>query len=131
MKYMKILPKVFYILGFVFEYALPILLFGFVTPLVHGKLEEGLTIVGCIAIGVIGVIALIKIKKAAKEWDKGICRAVVLAVLKAVPLVVLSLFTNWLCTYIALFTTYLWRIIPIFILGCIFDMVAEYLEVKE
>ena len=128
---MKILPKVFYIVGFILEYAVPLVLFGFVTPLVHGKLDEGLTTVGIIAVCIFGFICLGKVKEAVKGWDKGIARAVILAVIKAVPLVVLSIFVQWLSGFIVALTTYLYRIIPIFILGCIFDMTAEYLESKE
>lgn len=128
---MKILPKVFYIVGFILEYAVPLVLFGFVTPLVHGKLDEGFTTVGIIAVSIFGFICLGKVKEAVKGWEKGIARAVILAVIKAVPLVVLSIFVQWLSGFIVALTTYLYRIIPIFILGCIFDMTAEYLESKE
>lgn len=127
---MKVLPKVFYVIGFVLEYAVPLLLFGFVTPLVHGKLDEGLTTVGIIAVAIFGFILLGKVRGAVKEWDKGICRAVILAFIKAVPLILLSIFTSWLSTFIVALTTYLYRVIPLFILGCIFDMTAEYLESK-
>ena len=128
---MKVLPKIFYIVGFTLEYVIPLLLFGFVTPLVHGKLDEGFTTVGLIAVGIFGFICLGKIKEIVKQWKKGIGRAVILALIKAVPLIVLAIFTNWLSTFIISFTTYLNRVIPLFIAGCTFDMTAEYLESKE
>jgi hypothetical protein len=128
---MKILSKVFYVLGFILEYVIPILLFGFVTPLVHGKLDEGLTTVGIIAVAALALILLGKIKTAVLEWDKSLFRAIILSAIKAVPIIVIALALNWLGPFIDTLTTYMWRIIPLFIIGCFFDMAAEYLDAKE
>jgi hypothetical protein len=128
---MKILPKIFYVLGFLLEYVVPICLFGIVTPLVHGKLDEGLTTVGIIAVVILGFIMLGKIKKAVKEWKKGLCRAFILAFIKAIPLFVVAIFLHWLAPFVNTLLTYMWSIIPIFIVGCAFDLVAEYLDSKE
>ena len=128
---MKILPKIFYIIGFLLEYVIPICLFGIVTPLVHGKLDEGLTTVGIIAIVILGFIMLGKIKKAVREWKKGLCRAFILAFIKSVPLFVIAIFLNWLAPFVNTLLTYMWSIIPLFIVGCAFDLIAEYLDSKE
>ncbi len=125
------MPKVFYVIGFILEVVVPLLLFGFVSPLVHGKIGEGLTTVGIIIVSIFGFVCLGKLKSRIKAQDKSIKRAVVLAVLKAVPLIIFSLIVGYLSEFIISLTRYLYKIIPIFILGCTFDLTAEYLESKE
>jgi cytochrome c biogenesis protein CcdA len=127
----KILPKVFYTVGFILEVVIPLLLFGFVSPLIHGKINEGLTTVGLIVISIFGFICVGKFKTKVKTWDKSLKRALILALIKAIPLIVLSLFVGKLSHFMMSLTTYLYRIIPIFTLGCLFDLTAEYLESKE
>ena len=128
---MKILAKVFYVIGFVLEYVIPILLFGLVTPLVHGKIDEGLTTVGIIAVAVLALILLGKIKAAVLQWDKGLLRALILAIIKAVPIVIIAIALNWLGPFVEKLTTYMWRVVPLFIIGCFFDMTGEVLDAKE
>lgn len=128
---MKWLPKVFYVIGFTLEYIVPLLLFGFVSPLVHGKLDEGLTTVGAIGVTIIGLILLGKIKERVKTWDKSLIRAIILSFIKAVPLFIFAIFLRWLVPFVDSLLTYMWRIIPPFICGCFFDMAAEYLETKS
>ena len=128
---MKWLPKVFYVVGFTLEYVIPLLLFGFVSPLVHGKLDEGLTTVGIIGVVILGFILLGKIKAAVKEWDKSLLRALILSLIKAIPLFIFAIFLRWLIPFVDSLLTYMWRIIPPFVCGCFFDMAAEYLEVKN
>jgi hypothetical protein len=128
---MKWIIRILYVLGFVLEYVVPVLMFGLVTPLVHGKLNEGLTVVGFIAISILLVIALIKCRDRVKSWDKGLLRAGVLALIKAVPLFVFALLLSWLLPMIMELRTYLWRIIFPFTVGCFLDIVAEYLEARE
>lgn len=128
---MKWLPKMLYVIGFTLEYVVPLLLFGFVSPLVHGKLDEGLTTVGAIGVVILGLILLGKIKDAVKEWDKSLIRALFLALIKAVPLAIFCIFLRWLAPFVQSLLTYMWRIIPPFVCGCFFDMTAEYLEAKE
>lgn len=127
---MKWTPKLFYVLGFIFEYVIPVLLFGLVTPLVHGKLDEGLTTVGVIAVAVLALILIGKIKSAVEKWEKGIVRAIILSFLKAVPLFIFAIFLRWLIPFTESLLLYMWRIIPMFILGCLFDTIGEYLDSK-
>ena len=118
-------------IGFVLEYVIPILLFGLVTPLVHGKIDEGLTTVGIIAVAVLALILLGKIKAAVLQWDKGLLRALILAIIKAVPIVIIAIALNWLGPFVEKLTTYMWRVVPLFIIGCFFDMTGEVLDAKE
>lgn len=128
---MKWIIRIFYIVGFVLEYVVPIFLFGLVTPLVHGKLDEGLTVMGILTLCIAGVIVLIKCKNVVIKWEKGVIRALVLASMKAIPLIVFSFVVNWLSAFALALTSYMWRIIPIFIVGVIFDITAEILESYE
>lgn len=128
---MKWLVRIFYLLGFILEYIVPIFLFGIVTPLVHGKLDEGLTAIGVIAICIAAVIALLKFNSLVRQWDKSSLRAVVLAAIKAIPLILFVVFVEWLRDFAIILTTYAWRIVPIFLVGLIFDITAEILESKE
>lgn len=128
---MKWIIRALYVFGFVFEYVIPILLFGLVLPLVHGKINEGLTLVGVIALCVLGVIFLVKARDRVKQWEKGLVRAAVLSAFKMVPLLVFALLMNWLLPFIVELRAYLWRIIFPFTIGCFLDMLAEYLEAKE
>ncbi len=118
-------------MGFTLEYVIPLILFGFVTPLVHGKLDEGLTTIGIIAVVVLAFIILGKIKGAVKGWKKGLARAIILSLIKATPLIVFAIFLRWLAPFVDSLLTYMWRIIPLFISGCLFDMVGEYIDSKE
>lgn len=128
---MKWISRICYLIGFVLEYILPICLFGLVTPLVHGKIEEGLTTVGALAVVVLAFILIGKIKSAVKEWKKSLLRAIILALLKAIPLIAFALVIHYLSPFIDRLQEYLWRIVPIFCAGLIFDVLGEYLSVKE
>lgn len=128
---MKWLVRIFYLLGFILEYIVPIFLFGIVTPLVHGKLDEGLTAIGVIAICAAAVIALLKFNSLVRQWEKSSLRAVVLAAIKGIPLILFVAFVEWLRDFAIILTTYAWRIVPIFLVGLIFDITAEILESKE
>ena len=128
---MKWISRLFYVIGFILEYVVPICLFGVVTPLIHGKLEEGLTTVGALAVVILAFIIIGKIKDIVKEWKKSLGRAIILALLKAVPLVAFALVVHFLAPFIAKLQEYIWRIVPIFSVGLIFDVVGEYLDTKE
>lgn len=128
---MKWMIRIFYLIGFTLEYIVPILLFGVVTPLVHGKMDEGLTVMGILALCIASVIALIKFGATVRKWEKGVYRALILALMKAIPLIVFSALVGWLRDFAAALTTYMWRIIPIFIVGLLFDITAEILDTKE
>lgn len=128
---MKWISRLFYVIGFILEYVVPICLFGVVTPLVHGKLEEGLTAVGALAVVILAFIIIGKVKDIVKEWKKSLGRAIILALLKAVPLIAFALVIHFLAPLIDKLQEYVWRIVPVFSVGLIFDVVGEYLDTKE
>lgn len=128
---MKWIIRALYVLGFILEYIIPVLLFGLVTPLVHGKLDEGLTLVGVIAVCILGVVLIRKMRDRVREWKKGLWRAAALAAFKALPLIVFALLLNWVLPMIVELRAYFWRIIFPFSVGCFLDILAEYLDSKQ
>lgn len=125
---MKWVYRILYLIGFALEVVVPICLFGAVTPLVHTETKDSLTAVGLIVAAVFVCILLGKIKGAVKEWKKGVLRALLLALIKAVPVAVLCVAMYYVIPILVRFTEYTWRIAPIFAIGLGFDVAAEVIE---
>jgi hypothetical protein len=128
---MKWLYRLLYFAGFILEVVVPLLMLGIVTPLVHGTISEGLTTMGMICLAVFSFILVGKMKQKVKEWKKGVGRALLLATLKIIPVVLFCLSIHYVTPFIVRLQDYAWRIIPIIALGLIFEIVAEALEASE
>lgn len=127
---MKWVYRILYVIGFVLEVVVPICLFGMVTPLVHTETKDSLTAIGLIVAIVFVCILLSKFKGMVREWKKGVLRALLLAVIKAVPVIVLCLALYFILPIIVRFSEYAWRIVPIFVIGLGFDVAAEVIETR-
>lgn len=115
----------FAILGFTFTYAVPILLFGCVIPFVRGELERGLTSMGIFALCVLIIIGIGRLKKRIKEWKPSLARGILNSLFRAVPVVIIAVFLEWLIPFANDLLLYWYRIIPFFIIGCIFYVLEE------
>jgi hypothetical protein len=128
---MKWLYRLLYLVGFILEVVVPILMVGTVSPLIHGTPKEGLTAVGIICVAVFAFILVGKLKGKVREWKKGVLRALLLAVLKLIPVIVFCIVLNFVAPFILRLKDYAWRIIPIIVIGLGFEVVAEVLEANE
>ena len=128
---MKWVYRLLYVIGFSLEVVVPILMFGVVTPLIHGTPKEGLTAVGMICVAVFAFILIGRIKERVREWKKGAGRAIVLALLRLIPIIVFCVAIHFIAPFVLKLKDYAWRIIPIFIIGLVFDVTAEVIEANE
>lgn len=128
---MKMLSRICYVLSLVCSYVIPFALFGFVSPLVHGKLDEGLTAVGLIGIIIIALILIGKFKKKVKDWADGIPKAIIEPILNAVPLIIIAVLVDRLAPFIDALQVYLWRVVPCFIVGAFLEILSRILWRKE
>lgn len=115
----------FAILGFIFTYGIPIALFGCVIPFVRGELERGLTSMGIFALCILILIGINRIKKRVKEWKPSLLRGIINSIFRAVPVAIVAVCLEWLIPFANNLLLYWYRIIPFFIIGCIFYTLEE------
>ena len=127
---MKWIYRGFSVAGFVFEYVLPIILFGKVIPYTHGEIAAGLTAAGVIAVCILAIVVAKRIKESVIRWDHGLPRGIVLSLIEAVPIVLVALFLRWLAPAISGILEYWLSIIPFFIVGRLFYIFAEIVYEK-
>lgn len=125
---MKWVVRILYVLGFTFTYTLPFVLFGRVIPYTKEGIGKSLTTCGILALCIFAFIVIGKIKDRIKEWKKGAPRALVLLVLRAVPVVIITIFMRWLEPFITSMISYWYDMLFIIPVGWIFDVAAEILE---
>lgn len=128
---LKIKHLVLPCIAFVFQYVIPVLLFGNVIPFTHGAVKAGLTASGYIA----GGILLFFIINKAKEWlhskPKGLVRGIILSLFPISIWVIVNVTLGAIERFLASFISY-WHYVIIFIvIGRIIYVVDEALAEKE
>lgn len=117
--------------AFAFQYVFPILLFGRIVPYTRGELAAGLTAMGIIALCVLLLVFVKKIKESVIRWEHSVKRGVVLSLIESIPVVLIALFLRWLAPSVAAILEYWFDVIPFFIIGRVFYCIAELLYEKE
>ena len=128
---MKWICRLLSVLGFTFEYIIPIILFGGVIPYTHDGAKAGLTKMGYIAIGVIFFVFSKKIKEVVLQQDKGLTRALILSAFPIVAWVLISLGLGMITTFVASLTVYWNRVLIFIILGRICHVVEETISDRQ
>lgn len=122
---MRIYSHILSVIGFLFQYIVPIVLFGNVIPYTHESLEAGLTVMGYIAIAVLILILSGKLKEKLQHMHKGLVRALLLSLFPIAYWLIVKIGINYLLSLFVALTQY-WGYIIIFILiGRLFYILGE------
>lgn len=122
---MRIYSHILSVIGFIFQYIVPIVLFGNVIPYTHESLEAGLTVMGYIAIAVLILILSGKLKEKLQHMHKGLVRALLLSLFPIAYWLIVKIGVNYLLSLFVALAQY-WGYIIIFILiGRLFYILGE------
>lgn len=125
---MKVWSYILSGIGFIFQYIVPIVLFGNVLPYKH---EAGLTVMGYIAIAIILIIISGKLKDKLHEMPKGVVRASLLSLFPIAYWVIIKIGVNYLLNLFVALARY-WGYMIIFILiGRLFYIISELIYDKK
>lgn len=117
--------------GFIFQYIIPILLFGNVVPFTHGTVQAGLTVAGYIAGGILLFIIINK----AKEWlhskPKSLARGITLSLFPIAIWLVINIGLEGVYNFLNSFINYWHYVIVFIIIGRLFYITDEALCEKE
>ena len=128
---MKIYSYILSTIGFIFQYIVPIVLFGNVIPYTHESLEAGLTVMGYIAIAIIVLIVSGKLKDKLHEMSKGLVRALLLSLFPITYWLLAKIGINYILNLFIALAQY-WGYIIIFILiGRLFYIISELVYDKN
>lgn len=112
-------------IGFIFQYIIPIVLFGNVIPYTHESLEAGLTVMGYIAVAITILILSGKLKDKLHGMKKGLVRASLLSLFPIAYWVIVKIGINYLLNLFVALARY-WGYLIIFILiGRLFYIISE------
>ena len=119
---MKIYSYILSSIGFIFQYIIPIMLFGNVIPYTR---EAGLTFVGYIAIVIIILIASGKLRGRLHEMPKGLVRALWLSLFPIAYWFIIKIGIDYIMKLFVSLANY-WGYVIIFIfLGRLFYVIGE------
>ena len=128
---MKVYSNILSGIGFIFQYIIPIILFGNVIPYTHGSLSAGLTKMGYIAVAIIVIVICGKLKNKLHEAPKGLVRALLLSLFPIVYWVIAKIGINCILNLFASLARY-WGYLIIFILiGRLFYVISEIIYDKD
>lgn len=128
---MKVYSNILSVIGFIFQYVVPIFLFGNVIPYTHESLEAGLTVMGYLAIAIIVLILSGKLKNKLHEMPKGLVRALLLSLFPVAYWLIVKIGINYLLNLFVALAQY-WGYIIIFILiGRLFYVISELIYDKK
>ena len=122
---MKMYSYILSTVGFIFQYVIPILLFGNVIPYTHESLEAGLTAMGYIAVAIVVIIVSGKLKDKLHEMSKGLARALLLSLFPVAYWLIAKIGINYILNLFISLAQY-WGYLIIFILiGRLFYIISE------
>lgn len=122
---MKIYSYILSTVGFIFQYVIPIVLFGNVIPYTHESLEAGLTVMGYIAVAIVILIVSGKLKDKLHEMPKGLVRALLLSLFPVAYWLIAKIGINYILNLFISLAKY-WGYLIIFILiGRLFYIISE------
>lgn len=127
----KIVKLLLPCLGFLFQYIIPIILFGNVIPFTHGAIKAGLTASGYIACGVLLFILIRKLKEWLHSKPKSLTRGIILSIFPIAIWVIVNIGLGAVERFIASFIGYWHYVIIFIIIGRLFYIADEALADKE
>lgn len=128
---MKVYSNILSIVGFIFQYVVPIVLFGNVIPYTHESLEAGLTVMGYLAIAIIVLILSGKLKNKLHEMHKGLVRALLLSLFPVAYWLIVKIGINYLLNLFIALAQYWGYIIVFILIGRLFYVISELIYDKK
>lgn len=117
--------------AFIFQYIIPILLFGNVIPFTHGVVKAGLTAGGYIALGILAFITINKLKEYLQRKPKSLTRGIVLSLFPIAIWLIIDIGLGAVQRFVNSFVSYWHYVIIFIIIGRIFYTIDEALAEKE
>ncbi len=124
---MKYWRYVLLLFGFLFQYIMPIVVFGMVIPYTHGTMKAGLTGAGIVAIAVIALALSNKLKDQLKTQPKSIVRGIILSLFPIGIWCILGIGVDKVSQFFITLVDYWWFALVFIILGRIFYIIEESL----
>lgn len=112
-------------IGFIFQYIVPIVLFGNVIPYTHESLGAGLTVMGYIAVAIIVIIVSGKLKDKLHGMKKGLVRASLLSLFPIAYWLIIKIGINYLLNLFVALANYWGYVIIFILLGRLFYIISE------
>ena len=128
---MKVWSNILSSIGFIFQYIVPIVLFGNVIPYTHESLEAGLTVMGYIAIAIIVIIISGKLKDKLHGMPKSLVRASLLSLFPITYWLIVKIGINYLLNLFVALAGYWGYLIIFIIIGRLFYILSEIIYDKK
>lgn len=128
---MKIYSDILSAIGFIFQYIIPIILFGNVIPYTHESLEAGFTVMGYIAIAIIVIIISGKFKDKLNGMKKGLMRALLLSIFPVAYWLIAKIGINYILNLFVALARYWGYIIIFIVIGRLFYIISELVYDKS
>lgn len=128
---MKIYSYILSTVGFIFQYIIPIVLFGNVIPYTHESLEAGLTVMGYIAFAIIVIIVSGKLKDKLHGMRKGLVRALLLSLFPVAYWLIAKIGINYILNLFIALAQYWGYMIIFIIIGRLFYIISELVYDKS
>ena len=128
---MKVWSNILSGIGFIFQYIIPIILFGNVIPYTHESLEAGLTAMGYIAVAITVIIISGKLKGKLHEMPKGLVRALLLSLFPIAYWLIVKIGVNYLLNLFVAIANYWGYLIIFIIIGRLFYIISEIVYDKK
>ena len=128
---MKVWSNILSGIGFMFQYIIPILLFGNVIPYTHKSLKAGLTAMGYIAVAITIIIISGKLKDRVHSMPKGLARAIMLSLFPLAYWLIVKIGVNYLLELFASIANYWGSIIIFIIISRLFYIISEIVYDKK
>lgn len=125
---MKVIRMTLYVFSYIFQYLMPIMLFGFVVPYFRGQKVVGLTGVGVIAFCLVLALTYGKIQKKIDKNVSGIWHGILLSIVPIIAWVAMGLGIQRLLNFVHTLVDYWWIAFIFIILGRICFTVADTME---
>lgn len=122
---MKIWSYILSGIGFIFQYLVPIALFGNVIPYTHEAVEAGLTVMGYIAVTMLILIISGKLKDKLHHMHKGLVRALMLSLFPVAYWIIVKIGIDYLLNLFVALASYWGYIIIFILLGRFFYIISE------
>lgn len=126
---MKVYSYILSGIGFIFQYIIPIILFGNILPYTHKS--QGLTVIGFIAVAIVVLLISGKLKEKLHDMPKGLVRALLLSLFPIAYWLLVKIGINYILNLFMALAKY-WGYIIIFILiGRLFYVLSEVIYDKK
>lgn len=125
---MKHLYRLFRVLGFAFQYCIPVVLFNMVSPLTHEATKAGLTGIGFVAVGIIVLVICGKVKNRIVQMQDEAKKQMILSIFPIVFWALILVGMKAVSATIASLLQYWGYVIEFIVVGRLFYIVAGFLK---